>query len=333
MKLHRSLLGILLVAALAHGTQAWAQAKPKGKDDDYPNRTVRMIVPFAPGGASDTVGRIIQPAMAELLKQQVVVDNRGGAAGNIGVEVAVRANPDGYTFLLGNVGTMAINPVFYTKFPYRPLKDLIPVTQVVDVPGCLVVHPSLPVKSVKELVAHLKANPGKLNYGSPAPSSANRLEMEMFLAATGTKAVQVNYKGGAGPAMIGLLGNEVQMMFVTFSSAVNFAKQGRVRMLGVISPERNPALPDVPTMREQGYNMVVGSWQGIFLPKGTPQPIVNKLYKVGVEMMKDPQVVKRMAESGISIVTSKSPADFYQFVKSETDRYGKVIKDANIETE
>jgi tripartite-type tricarboxylate transporter receptor subunit TctC len=292
-----------------------------------------MVVPFAPGGASDTVGRIIQPAMAALLKQQVVVDNRGGAAGNIGVEVAVRANPDGYTFLLGNVGTMAINPNYYTRFQYRPLKDLIPITQVVDVPGCLVVHPSLPAKNAKDLVAHMKAYPGKLNYGAPAPSSANALEMHMFLAATGTKAVQVAYKGGAGPAMIGLLGNEVQMMFVTFSSAVNFAKQGRVRMLGVIAPERNPALPDVPTMREQGLNMVVGSWQGIFVPKGTAQPVVNKLFKVGGEMMKDPQVVKRLGDTGISIVTSKSPADFVAFVNSETRRFGKVIKDANIPTE
>jgi tripartite-type tricarboxylate transporter receptor subunit TctC len=213
------------------------------------------------------------------------------------------------------------------------LKDLIPVVQVVDVPGCLVVHPSLPAKSVKELIAHMKANPGKLNYGAPAPSSANALEMHMFLGATGTNAVQIAYKGGAGPAMIGLLGNEVQMMFVTFSSAVNFAKQNRVRMLGVISPERNPALPDVPTMREQGLDMVVGSWQGLFLPKGTPQPIVSKLFKVGVEMMKDPVVVKRMGESGITIVSSKSPADFVAFVKKETERFGKVIKDAKIETE
>jgi tripartite-type tricarboxylate transporter receptor subunit TctC len=292
-----------------------------------------MIVPFAPGGASDTVGRIIQPAMADLLKQQVVVDNRGGAAGNIGVEVAVRANPDGYNFLLGNVGTMAINPVYYTKFPFRPLKDLVPITQVVDVPGCLVVHPSLPAKNAKEFVAHLKANPGKLNYGAPAPSSANALEMIMFLHATGTNAVQVNYKGGAGPAMIGLLGNEVQVMFVTFSSAVNFAKQGRVKMLGVISPERNPAYPEIPTMREQGFNMAVGSWQGLFVPKGTPQPVVNRLYKVGTEMMKDAQVVKRLGDTGITIVTSKSPADFVAFVKAETDRFGKVIKDANIQTE
>ena len=210
---------------------------------DYPNRTLRMVVPFAPGGASDFVARILQPRMTELLKQQVVVDNRSGAAGNIGVEVAAKANPDGYTFLLGNIGTMAINANIFTKFPVKPLADLAPVTQVVDVSGCLVVHPTLPVKSVKEFIAYLKANPGKLNYGSPAPSSANNLEMLMFMMATGTQAQQVAYKGGAGPAMIGLLGNEVQAMFVTFSSAVTYVKSGRVRMLAAISPERIPALP------------------------------------------------------------------------------------------
>jgi tripartite-type tricarboxylate transporter receptor subunit TctC len=327
MKMH--VLSALIAAMIFPAAPVLAQSK----GDDYPSRPVRMIVPFAPGGASDTVGRIIQPAMADLFKQQVVVDNRGGAAGNIGVEVAVRANPDGYNFLLGNVGTMAINPVYYVKFPYKPLKDLIPVTQVVDVPGCLVVHPSLPAKSVKELIAHMKANPGKLNYGAPAPSSANALEMIMFLNATGTKAEQIAYKGGAGPAMIGLLGGEVQMMFVTFSSAINFAKAGKTRMLSVISPERNPALPDVPTMREQGLNMTVGSWQGVFLPKGTPQSVVNKVYQVSVAMMKDPGVVKRLGDSGITIVTSKSPAEFVNFVKAETERFGKVIKENKIETE
>ena len=322
----------LMLAALAASLLSPISAIAQ-KGDDYPSRPVRMIVPFAPGGASDTVGRIIQPAMADLLKQQVVVDNRGGAAGNIGVEVAVRANPDGYNFLLGNVGTMAINPVYYVKFQYRPLKDLVPVTQIVDVPGCLVVHPSLPTKNLKEFIAHLKANPGKLNYGAPAPSSANALEMIMFNSATGTSAVQIAYKGGAGPAMIGLLGGEVQMMFVTFSSAVNFAKAGKVRMLAVISPERNPAYPEIPTMREQGLNMVVGSWQGVFVPKGTPQPVVSKLYKVSVDMMKDPNVVKRLGENGITIVTSKSPADFVAFVKEETERFGKAIKDNKIQTE
>jgi len=301
--------------------------------DAYPNRPVRMIVPFAPGGASDFVGRIIQPAMADLLKQTVVVDNRPGAAGNIGVETAVRASPDGYTFLLGNVGTMAINPVYYTKFQFRPLKDLIPITQVVDVPGSLAVHPSLPAKSVKELIAHLKANPGKLNYGSPAPSSANNLETIMFLNATGTSAVGVPYKGGAGPATIGLLSGEVQFMFATFSSTLPYAKQGRLRMLAIVAPQRSDALPETPTMREQGFDVVVGSWQGLFVPKGTPTTAVNTLFKVGLTTMKDATVLKRLGASGVAAITSKSPADFTAFVKSETDRFGRVIRDAKIPTQ
>ena len=185
MKPKSYLFAACLMATLLPGSQAFAQAKK----DAYPSRPVRMIVPFAPGGASDPVGRIIQPAMNELLKQLVVVDNRGGAAGNIGVEVAVRATPDGYTFLLGNIGTMAINPVYYVKFPYRPLKDLIPITQVVDVPSAFVVIPSLPVKNIKELIAYLKANPGKINYGAASPSSASTLEMLAFLRSTaGTRA-------------------------------------------------------------------------------------------------------------------------------------------------
>ncbi len=300
---------------------------------DYPTRPVRMVVPFAPGGASDFVGRILQPRMSELLGQQVVIDNRSGAAGNIGVELAAKADPDGHTILLGNVGTMAINANIFTKFPVKPLHDLTPVTQVVDVSGCLVVHPALPVKSVKEFIAYMKANPGKLNYGSPAPSSANNLEMQMFMIATGTNAQQVNYKGGAGPAMIGLLANEVQAMFVTFSSAVTYARSGRVRMLAAVSPERIPALPDVPTMREQGLNMVVGSWQGVYVPKGTPAAIIKRLFAVSQETMKHADVVKRMGDSGVSIVVSKSSEDFAKFWKSENDRFAKVIRDAKIPTE
>ena len=325
MQSQRILLACLFATMLLAGASAHGQA--------YPNRPVRMIVPFAPGGASDTVGRIIQPAMTELLKEQVVVDNRGGAAGNIGVDAAVRATPDGYTFLLGNIGTMAINPVYYVSFPHRPLKDLIAITQVVDVPGGFVVHPSMPVKNVKELVAYLKANPGKVNFGAAAPSSASTLEMLAFLRMTGTNAVMVPYKGGAGPAVIGLLGNETQMTMLTFSSIVNFAKQGRLRMIAVIQPDRNPAMPDVPTMREQGINLTVGSWQGLFVPRGTPKPVVDRLFEVGVQMMKDPQVVKRLDDLGITVVTSKSPAEFTAFVKSETERFAKVIKEEQIETQ
>ncbi|MCW5575623.1 MAG: tripartite tricarboxylate transporter substrate binding protein [Burkholderiales bacterium] len=301
--------------------------------DGYPNRPVRMIVPFAPGGASDFVGRIIQPAMAELLKQPLIVENRSGAAGNIGVENAASATADGYTLLLGNVGTMAINPVFYTKFKYKPLNDLIPITQVVDVPGSLVSHPSVPAKTVKELVAYMKSNPGKLNYGAAAPSSANTLEALMFLNMSGTSATMVPYKGGAGPATVGVLGNEVQWLMATFSSTVNFAKQGRLRMLGIIAPERSSAMPEAPTMREQGFNMVVGSWQGLFVPKGTPANVVNALYKIGQASMKDAGVAKKLGDSGVVVVTSKDPADFRAFVKNETDRFGKAIRDNNIQTE
>lgn len=325
MKLQRFAIATLAALALTSGA--------RGAQDEYPSRPVRMIVPFAPGGASDFVGRIIQPALAQLLGQQIVVDNRAGAAGNIGVEVAARSQPDGYTFLLGNVGTMAINPNYYTKFPVKPLRDLDPVTQVVDVPGCVVTHPSIPAKNLKELVAYMKANPGKLNYGAPAPSSANRLEMEMFMMMTGTKAVLINYKGGAGPATIGLLTGEVQLMFVTFSSVVNFAKQGKLRMLGVEAPKRVAAMADVPTMREQGYDMTVGSWQGIYLPKNTPRAIAEKLFKVSREAMKNPEVVKRLDEGGVQVVVSSSPADFRKFWEAENARFAKVIKDAHIETE
>lgn len=328
MNLRRTVLGALALAVAFPSTALAAQPAT-----DYPTRPVRMIVPFAPGGASDTVGRILQPALADALRQQVVVDNRGGAAGMIGVEVAARATPDGYNFLLGNIGTMAINPNYYTKASVKPQNELIGVTQVVDVPGAFVVHPTLPVKNVKEIVAYLKANPGKLNYGSPAPSSANRLEMEMFLHATGTKAVQINYKGGAGPAVVGLLGNEVQMMFVTYSSVVGHAKGGRIRMLGVITPQRIPQTPDVPTMREQGFDMVVGSWQGVYVPKGTPNAVVTKLFTATHETMKNPDVVKRLTDNGISIVTSASSAEFRKFWEAEIQRFAKVIKEANIETE
>jgi tripartite-type tricarboxylate transporter receptor subunit TctC len=302
--------------------------------DSYPSRPVRMIVPFAPGGASDFVARIIQPRMSELMGQQVVIDNRSGAAGNIGVEVAANATPDGYTFLLGNVGTMAINPNIFTKFAIKPTRDLIAVQQVVDVPGALVVHPTIPAKSAKEFVTHLKANPNKLNYGSPGPGSNNRIEMEGFLLNTGTKMVHVPYKGGAGPAMIGLLGNEVQAMFVTYSSALTFVKQGRIRMLGVTSPKRVAATPDVPTMAEQGFKeMTTGSWQGVFLPKDTPRAIVNKIFSVTTETMKNPEVVKRLQEGGVDIVVTQSPEDFSKFVRNENARFAKVIKDAKIETE
>src|SRR5687768_2064563 len=189
---------------------AWGQ--------QYPSKAIRMIVPFAPGGASDFVGRILQPRLTELLGQQIVVENRAGASGNIGMEAAARAAPDGYTIYLGNVGTVAINPGVFPKLPVNPVKDLIAVTQVVDVPGVLVAHPSFQANSIKDLIATAKAHPGRINYASPGSGSQNRLEMEMIRKAEGLDMVHIPYKGGAGPAVTGLLAGETHLMFTTVSS-------------------------------------------------------------------------------------------------------------------
>jgi tripartite-type tricarboxylate transporter receptor subunit TctC len=328
---HGTARAALALAVLLAGMSApgWTQTA-----EPYPSKTVRMVVPFAPGGASDFVGRIIQPKLGEELGQQIVIDNRAGAAGNIGVEVAARANADGYTLLLGNVGTMAINPSLYLKFPIKPVNDLIGITQVVDVPGSLVVHPSLPVNSVKELIDYLKAHQGKLNFGSPGTGSANQLEMEFFMRATGTKMTHIPYKGGAGPAAIALLGNEVQLMFVTLSSSISFVKQGRLRALGIVAPKRVAAIPEVPTMAEAGFkSMTVGSWQGVFVPKGAPRDIVKKLYATIIKVMEDANVKKRLGDGGVEVVVSKSPEAFGAFVKSENERWAKTIKEAGVVAE
>ena len=321
--------GLALAASLAglSAMPAWGQA-------NYPQRPVRMVVPFAPGGASDFVGRILQAKMSDELGQQLVIDNRTGAAGNIGVEVAARASPDGYTTLLGNIGTMAINPGLYLKFPIKPATDLIAITQVVDVPGSLVVHPSLPVNNVKELIDYAKARQGQLNFGSPGTGSANQLEMEFFMRSTGIKMTHIPYKGGAGPAAIALLGNEVQLMFVTLSSSISFVKQGRMRALGIVAPKRIAAVPDVPTMVESGFpSMTVGSWQGVFVPKGSPREVVKKLYTVVIKVMEDANVKKRLGDGGVEVIVSASPEAFGAFVKAENERWAKVIKDAGVVAE
>ena len=295
----------------------------------YPNKPVRMIVPFAPGGASDFVGRILQPRLSELLGTQIVVENRPGASGNIGLDAAAKATPDGYTIFLGNVGTIALNPAVFQKLSVVPTRDFIHVTQVVDVPGVLVIHPEVKANSVKDLVAIAKAYPGKLNYASPGSGSQNRLETEVFRkVAGGLDMVHVPYKGGAGPAVAGLAGGETHMMFVTASSAMTFVKNGRIKLLAVTSGKRLAAFPDTPTMAEAGYpELTSGSWQGVFVPAGTPKDVVDKLYGAVIETMKSPEVVQRLATGGVDVVTSK-PGEFSKFVQSETERWGRAVREA-----
>jgi tripartite-type tricarboxylate transporter receptor subunit TctC len=312
-------------SALALAGGAFAQA------DDYPRKTIRQVIPFAPGGASDFVGRIIAAPLGQMLGQQIVSDNRPGAAGNIGMENAARSAPDGYTLYQGNIGTLAINPGIYPKLAVKPLRDFQPISLVVDVPGALVVHPSLPVKNVKELIALAKRRPGELNFGSPGAGSANRLEMEAFVLDTGIKMVHIPYKGGAGPAIIGLISGETQLMFVTLSSAINFIHSGKLRGLGVVAPQRVEAAKDIPTMAEQGFgSMTVGSWQGLLVPTGTPKPIVEKLYATTIKVMAMPDVKDKLAKGGVTVVTSGSPADFHGFLAKETERWGKVVKQVGV---
>ncbi len=295
----------------------------------YPNRPVRMIIPFAPGGASDFVGRILQPRLGELLGQQIVIENRAGAAGNIGMEAAAKAAADGYTVYLGNVGTVAINPAVFPNLPVRPLKDFQPVTLVVDVPSVLVVHPSFAVNSVKEFVAYTKANPGKLNFASPGSGSQNRLEMELLRGLERLDMVHIPYKGGAGPAVTGLVAGETSVMFTTTPSAIGFIRGGRLKLLAVTSARRLGQLASAPTMAESGYpDFVTSSWQGVFVPAGTASEVVERLYGALVQTLKTPDVIERLSKGGVEVALSPSSRAFAEFVASETQRWGKVAKES-----
>jgi tripartite-type tricarboxylate transporter receptor subunit TctC len=296
---------------------------------DYPNRPVHMIIPFAPGGASDFVGRILQPDLEKGLGQAIVIDNRPGASGNIGMSAAAHAAPDGYTIYLGNIGTVAINPGVFAKLDVHPLKELIAVTQVVDVPGVLVANPAFPPSTVKEFIAYARANPGKVNYASPGSGSQNRLEMERLRKSAGLDMVHVPYKGGAGPAVAALVAGETHLMFVTASSAMPMIKAGRLKVLAVTAPRRLEPLPDVPTMTEAGFpGFESGSWQGLFVPAGTPKAIVDKLYAVAARTMQQQEVRERLARGGVEVVTSASPAAFADFVAKESERWGRAAREA-----
>jgi tripartite-type tricarboxylate transporter receptor subunit TctC len=320
-----------MVRMLAVAACVWPGAANAQSSAHYPARPVRMIVPFAPGGASDLVGRMISPKLGQELGQQVVVDNRGGASGNIGVEMAVRATPDGYTLLLGNIGTMAINPAIYPKFPIRPVRDLTGITQVVDVPTALAAHPSLPVATVKELIDYAKARPGKLNFGSAGGGSNGRLEMEFFMRAAGIDLLHIPYKGGAGAATTALLAGEVHTAFVTLSSVLPHAKAGKLKVLGVAAPKRVAAAPDTPVMAEAGFSgMTTGSWQGVYVPVGTPRAVVARLFGVLTRVMNDPDIVRRLNDTGAEVVTSRSPEDFAGFMKAQTAHWQQLVKEIGV---
>jgi tripartite-type tricarboxylate transporter receptor subunit TctC len=298
---------------------------------NYPDKPIVMIVPFAPGGASDFVARMIQPGVSQILGQQVVVDNRPSAAGIVGTEVAARAAPDGYTAFLGNIGTISINPGVYPNLRIKPDKDLAPVSICADTPSVLITRLDFPASSVGELIAYVKANQGKVTFASPGSSTLNRLEMEVFKRDAGLDMVHVPYKGGAGPATMDVFGGHVDLMFTTLPSAMEFVRNKKVKALAVTTRERIAELPEIPTMYELGWkNLVTSSWQGVLVPTGTPRPIIDKLHAAIVRVLAEPEIQARMRKSGVIPVSSKSPEDFKTYMDTETAKWTRVIEDSGV---
>ena len=311
-----------LIAAVP--LSAWPQA--------WPAKPVRLIVPFAPGGAVDVTARTISQSLTTRLGQQVIVDNRGGAGGNIGVEAAAKSQPDGYTLVMATSGQIAINPHMYSRLPFDPVKDLAPITPAGQAVNALCVHPSLPARSVKEFIALARSRPGKLNFATGGIGASDHIATELFMSLTGVRMVHVPYKGGA-PAMIDLLAGNVDVGFSTVATAMGPIKAGRLRALGVTSSKRFELLPDVPTIAEAGvpgYESV--SWYGLFAPAGTPAEIIRKLNAETVAVLQTEDVRRRLTESGVLPVSS-TPDAFAAYITAETARWGKLIRANNIKAE
>jgi tripartite-type tricarboxylate transporter receptor subunit TctC len=326
----RNTTGIALrtVIATCVALPAWAQQEDPSK---YPSRPIHMIIPFAPGGASDFAGRLLQPGMEASLRQQVVIENRAGAAGNVGMDYAARAKPDGYTVFLGNVGTVCINPFLFPDLKVKPEKDFIAISLVAETPGLLIANPKFPPNNGKEMVAYVKARQGQIAFASPGSGSLNRLEMELFRKNAGLEMVHVPYKGGAGQAVGDVVGGHVPVMFTTISSAIQLVKDGKLKALGITTRERIPVLADVPTMREQGFpKSESSSWQGVLVPAGTPKPIVKKLHAAVLQAMADPTVQKRFADTGVIAATSQTPEEFQKYIAAESARWSKVIAETGV---
>jgi tripartite-type tricarboxylate transporter receptor subunit TctC len=314
------LLGLLALAGAAELQAAEDLSK-------YPSRPIRVIAPFAPGGASDFAIRLLQNSLTQSLGQQIIIDNRTGAAGNIGMEAAARSTNDGYTLFFGNVGTISINPHFYPDLSVSPERDFIPISIAAETPGILVASPKFPPNTVKEMVEYVKANPGKVNYASAGISTLNRLEMEVFRKTTSLDMTHVPYRGGAGPAVGDLLAGHVQVMFVTISSAAEHVKSGALKAYAVTTKERVPSLPNVPTMLEQGYpDNVSTSWQGLFALAGTPQPIVDKLHAAVMQAMTDTNARKLMMDNGMLPTVSKTPDEFKKYLAAESEKWKRVVQ-------
>lgn len=311
---------VLLATALACPAMGHAQA--------YPARAVRIVVPYAPGGSTDVVFRLLAPRLSEDLGQSVVVENRPGGSSTIGLDIVAKSPPDGHTWGTPNI-TYGANPSLIKKMPFDSEKDLLPVTQVAVVTMVLSLHPSVPARSVKQLIALAKARPEQINFSSAGNASANHLATAKFMSMTGTRLTHVPYKGG-GPAVISLVGGETSMLFATIPSAIEHIKAGRLRGLAVSRAQRNSALPDVPTVAEAGvpgYEAI--EWNGVMVPAGTPPAVVRRIHQAIVKALAIPAVKERIVQIGSEPV-GNSPEEFTAFIKSEFAVWAKVVKEAGI---
>jgi tripartite-type tricarboxylate transporter receptor subunit TctC len=298
----------------------------------YPNKPVRLIVGFAPGGNVDIPARIVATKLGEIWATSVLVDNRPGAGGNIGAEIVAKAPADGYTLLICNAASHGINPAFYKKIPFDAIKDFTPISQIGSTANILLVHPAVPVTSVGEFIAYAKANPGKISMASAGVGTSQHLAMELFKSMAGIDVVHVPYKGGA-PALADLLGGQVQAMFAAVPTAQATIKAGKVRALGVTSLKRTPQLPRLPTIAESGVpGFDVTSWYGLCAPAGLPPPTIAKLNADLAKALNAPEIQQRLAEQGID-VTPTTPEQLAEFIKSEVAKWAKVVRQAGIAQE
>jgi tripartite-type tricarboxylate transporter receptor subunit TctC len=321
---------ILRKASAAVAAALLAAAAPAMAQSDYPNKPVKLIIGFAPGGSTDIVGRIVAQKLGERLGQTVVVENRAGAGGTIGADVTAKAPPDGYTLTLGTTSTHAISAGAYSKLPYNPVNDFTPISLVAITPYLLVVNPQVKANNLAEFVTLAKGQSGKLNYASAGNGTATHLAMEMLKDTAKIDLVHVPYKGNA-PADIAILAGEVQAVFGSMPALLQNAKSGKVRPLAVGTAARSPALPDVPTVAEQGYpGFEAALWLGIMGPANMPKPVVDRLHKELVAIVATPEFKAAMDTNGAEPISSKSPEEFRAMLRGQVDKYVKITKQVGI---
>lgn len=297
----------------------------------YPDATITLVVPWAPGGSTDILARALAEQLGKSMGQTVLVDNKPGASGNIGSNMVAKAKPDGYTLLVGSMSTHAMNPALMPAMPFRGVEDFTPIAQMANVVNTLVVNASLPVKTVGELVAYAKANPGKLNYASAGPGSTNHLSAVLFEKAAGVQMLHVPYKGGA-PAVVDTVGNQTQVLFSAGTQTLPHVKSGKLRLLAVTEARRSALLPDVPTVAEALPGYQLGVWYGLFGPANMPKELVDRLNAATNQAMNNPAVRSRMDSMGVEVVNATA-AQFATVLREDADRYGKIIRELGIKNE